>query len=146
MHIGNRTVVVVNSPTAAHKLFNEHGSSLISRPWFYTFHGVLSKSSAFTIGTSAWSESTKNKRKAAATALNRPAVQSYMPIIKEEAIDAVRRIYHDGKAGSQAIVPYSYFQRLALNTSFQVNYGFRMGSRDDGLFDEISAVIAKVAS
>lgn len=138
VHIGNRTVVVVNSPKAAHILFNEHGSSLISRPWFYTFHGVLSKSSAFTIGTSAWSDSTKNKRKAAATALNRPAVQSYMPIIVEESLDAVRRILNDGNAGKNGIVPYSYFQRLALNTSFQVNYGFRMGERDDGLFDEIS--------
>lgn len=127
-------------------LFNEQGSSLISRPWFYTFHGVLSKSSAFTIGTSAWSESTKNKRKAAATALNRPAVQSYMPIIRQESLDAIARILKDGDAGNKGIVPYSYFQRLALNTSFQVNYGFRMGERDDGLFEEISEVIAKVAS
>ncbi|GAC95697.1 cytochrome P450 [Pseudozyma hubeiensis SY62] len=107
---------------------------------------VLSKSSAFTIGTSPWNESTANKRKAAATALNRPAVQSYLPIIRQESLDAIRRILKDGEGGRKGIVPYAYFQRLALNTNFQVNYGFRMEERDDGLFEEIAEVIAKVAS
>jgi hypothetical protein len=42
---------------------------------FHTFHGILSKPSGYTLGTSPWSDRTKSARKAAATALNKPAVQ-----------------------------------------------------------------------
>jgi len=45
---------------------------------------VVSSTAGFTIGTSPWDDSCKRKRKAAATALNRPAVQSYVPIIGEQ--------------------------------------------------------------
>ncbi|OAQ96483.1 hypothetical protein LLEC1_04729 [Akanthomyces lecanii] len=78
--LGNRRVIFVNSYDAVRHFWITHQSSLISRPTFHTFHAVVSTSQGFTIGTSPWDESCKRRRKAAATALNRPAVQSYMPI------------------------------------------------------------------
>lgn len=113
-------------------------SSLISRPTFHTFHSVVSSSQGFTIGTSPWDESCKQRRKAAATALNRPATQSYMPIIDLESNTSIREMLHDSKFGSKDINPIPYFQRFALNTSLTLNYGIRIeGNIDDTLLKEI---------
>jgi phenylacetate 2-hydroxylase len=82
----------------------------------YTFHTVVSSSQGFTIGTSPWNESCKQRRKAAATALNRPAVASYMPIVDLESKSSIRDIYLDSNKGTAEINPKPYFQRFALNT------------------------------
>ena len=50
-----------------------------SRPKFYVFHGKVSKA-VTSIGTSAWDESCKRRRKAAAGALNRVRVESYAQV------------------------------------------------------------------
>jgi phenylacetate 2-hydroxylase len=116
-------------------------SALISRPTLYTFHSVVSTSQGFTIGTSPWDESCKNRRKAAATALNRPAVQSYMPLIDLESMVSIRELLHDGKGGEIDVDPRAYWQRYALNTSLTLNYGYRIdGDKDDALLKEITDV------
>ena len=79
--LGNRRIVFANTFDSVRELWIQNQSALISRPTLHTFHNVVSSSQGFTIGTSPWDESCKARRKAAATALNRPAVQSYMPII-----------------------------------------------------------------
>lgn len=113
-------------------------SSLISRPTLHTFHTVVSSSQGFTIGTSPWDESCKRRRKAAATALNRPAVQSYMPIIDLESNVSIKELFNDSKNGDEDIDPDKYFQRFALNTSLTLNYGIRIdGSIDNELLKEI---------
>ncbi|EMT71261.1 Cytochrome P450 76A2 [Fusarium odoratissimum] len=84
--LGTKRVIYVNSYEAVKHFWITHQSALISRPMFHTFHSVVSSSQGFTIGTSPWDESCKNRRKAAATALNRPAVQSYMPILDLESL------------------------------------------------------------
>lgn len=147
VRLGERDVVVVNSPHAAKELFIDQGSAYISRPWFHTFHNVLSGkgSSAFTIGTSPWDDSCKNRRRAAATALNKPCVQSYTPIIEVEALALLKDVLAHGEAGKQPLDPYRYFQRLALNTSLFVNYGTRMADIDNQMFREIAEVTHKVA-
>ena len=83
---------------------------------------MVSTSQGFTIGTSPWDESCKQRRKAAATALNRPAVQTYMPIIDLESKVSIRELLNDSKNGQVDIDPISYFQRFALNTSLTLNY------------------------
>lgn len=40
-----------------------HQSALIDRPTLYTFHGIISSTKGFTIGSSPWDASCKNKRK-----------------------------------------------------------------------------------
>lgn len=101
----------------------------------------MSSSQGFTIGTSPWDESCKRRRKAAATALNKPAVQSYMPIIDLEATTSIRDMYRDSDGGQIDINPNAYFQRYALNTSLTLNYGIRIdGNIDDSLLREIVTV------
>ena len=118
-----------------------HQSALISRPTLHTFHTVVSSSQGFTIGTSPWDESCKRRRKAAATALNRPAVQSYMPIIDLESNVSIKELLADSADGTVDIDPNPYFQRFALNTSLTLNYGIRIdGSIDNELLKEICHV------
>lgn len=122
-------------------------SALISRPTLHTFHSVVSSSQGFTIGTSPWDESCKQRRKAAATALNKPAVQSYMPIIDLEATVSIKELRQNSRGGKVDIDPGAYFQRYALNTSLTLNYGFRIqGNIDDKLLNEITHVEREVSN
>jgi phenylacetate 2-hydroxylase len=132
----NQRFVVANSFESVKQLWVNNQSSLISRPTLHTFHTVLSSSQGFTIGTSPWDESCKRRRKAAATAVNRPAVVSYMPYLDLESYTSIKELAenlgdHDGQTD---INTYPLFQRLALNLSLTLGYGFRIdGSADDGL-------------
>ncbi|KAF7727034.1 cytochrome P450 1B1 [Apophysomyces ossiformis] len=145
VRLGNRDVVVVNTVEAAKALFLDQGSAYTSRPYFYTFHGVFTNHAAPTIGTSFWNDSTRRKRRAVATAMNKPKVQSYVPIIEAEAHALVKEIYIMSQAGQIPLDPYTYFQRLALNTSLEVHFGTRLGDVEDSLFKEVAEVTAKVA-
>ncbi|KAM3508018.1 hypothetical protein MY10362_001439 [Beauveria mimosiformis] len=139
--LGNRRVIFVNSYDSVKHFWITHQSSLISRPTFHTFHSVVSSSQGFTIGTSPWDDSCKKRRKAAATALNRPSVQSYMPIIDLESMASIRELLQDCDGGRRDVDPISYMARFALNTSLTLNYGFRIeGSVDSALLHEITHV------
>ncbi|KAL9109341.1 MAG: hypothetical protein Q9227_005971 [Pyrenula ochraceoflavens] len=138
VRLGNRRIVFANTFDSVKHLWITHQSSLISRPTLYTFHSIVSSSQGYTIGTSPWDESCKRRRKAAATALNRPAVQSYMPIIDLESNHSIRDLYKDSQNGTIDLDPRAYFQRFALNTSLTLNYGIRIsGGIDDSLLREI---------
>jgi len=134
VRLGNRRIVFANTFDSVRHLWITNQSSLISRPTLYTFHSVVSSSQGFTIGTSPWDESCKARRKAAASALNRPAVQSYMPIIDLESCLAIRDLAQDGLGGAVDIDPRKYFHRFALNTSLTLNYGIRI---DGGIDQEL---------
>jgi len=134
VRLGNRRIVFANSFDSVRHLWITNQSSLISRPTLYTFHNVVSSSQGFTIGTSPWDESCKARRKAAASALNRPAVQSYMPIIDLESCLAIKDLAQDGVGGAVDIDPRKYFHRFALNTSLTLNYGIRI---DGGIDQEL---------
>ena len=130
--LGNRRIIFANTFDSVKHLWITNQSALISRPTLYTFHSVVSTSQGFTIGTSPWDESCKKRRKVAATALNKPAVQSYMPFIDLESCIAIRDLYKDSKGGELELDPRKYFHRFALNTSLTLNYGIRI----DGGIDE----------
>src|SRR5271168_568962 len=115
--MGTKRVVIANTYQAVKELWIDNQSALISRPTLHTFHTIVSSSQGFTIGTSPWDESCKQRRKAAATALNRPAVQSYMPIIDLESNVSIKELLEDSYNGEMDIDPITYFQRFALNTS-----------------------------
>lgn len=111
---------------------------------FHTFHSVVSSSQGFTIGTSPWDPSCKNRRKAAGTALNRPAVQSYMPILDLESVVSIKELLDDCKRGP--VDPSPYFARFALNTSLTLNYGYRIdGNVDAELLREITHVEREIS-
>ncbi|KAF2463185.1 phenylacetate hydroxylase [Lindgomyces ingoldianus] len=141
VRMGNRRIVFANSFDSVRHLWITNQSSLISRPTLHTFHKVVSSSQGFTIGTSPWDESCKQRRKAAATALNRPAVQSYMPLIDLESYVSIKELLQDSKGGEIDLDPRAYWQRYALNTSLTLNYGYRInGDKDDALLKEITDV------
>lgn len=147
IRMGNRRIVFANTFDSVKQLWITNQSALISRPTLHTFHTVVSSSEGFTIGTSPWDESCKARRKAAATALNRPAVQSYMPIIDYECTKSIKEMLVNSEFGKKDIDPNPYFQRFALSTSLTLNYGERIdGDIDDALLQEITHVEREVSN
>ncbi|RGP80024.1 phenylacetate 2-hydroxylase [Fusarium longipes] len=145
--LGNKRVIYVNSYDTVKHFWITHQSALISRPMFHTFHSVVSTSQGFTIGTSPWDESCKARRKAAATALNRPATQSYMPILDLESFVSIKELLDDCEDGSKDLDPSPYFARFALNTSLTLNYGFRIdGDVNSELLHEITHVEREISN
>ena len=145
IRMGNRRIVVANTYDSIKQFWVKNQAALISRPALHTFHKVISSSQGLSIGTSPWDESCKQRRKAAATAVNKPAVQSYMPIIDFESYTAIKEILNECEEGNIDINIIPHLQRFALNTSLTVNYGTRIASSSDKLLKEIVEVEAAVA-
>ncbi|KJZ74345.1 hypothetical protein HIM_06351 [Hirsutella minnesotensis 3608] len=120
---GNRRVIFVNSYDTVKHFWITNQAALMSRPLYHTFHSVVSSASVFTIGSSPWSESCKQRRKAMGTALNRPATQSYMPILDIESTVSIKELLRDCKGGAQGVNPNPYVQQFTLSTSLALNYG-----------------------
>ncbi|KAF2763708.1 putative P450 monooxygenase [Teratosphaeria nubilosa] len=147
VRLGNRRIIFANSFDSVKHLWITNQSALISRPKLHTFHTVVSSSEGFTIGTSPWDESCKARRKAAATALNRPAVQSYMPIIDYESTKSIKEMLQDSKDGTVDLDPNAYWTRYALSTSLTLNYGVKIeGNIEDDMLKEITHVERMVSN
>ena len=114
-----------------------HQNAIIDRPKLYTFHGVVSSTQGFTIGSSPWDESCKKKRKAAGTALGRPALRNYHPMFDLESYCILRDLHLDSKNGAIELSVRPYIQRYALNTTLTLCYGIRMDAVYDDLLREI---------
>lgn len=145
IRLGNRRIVVANSYDSIREIWIKNQSSLISRPMLYTFHNVVSSSQGFTIGTSPWDESCKRRRQAAAAALNKTSIQSYLPIVDNESFYVIKDILNECKDGQRDININDYLQRFASNTTLMVNYGRRFSSSSDKLFREVVEVQAAIA-
>ncbi|KAH8812106.1 cytochrome P450 [Xylogone sp. PMI_703] len=141
--MGNMPVVVFSSMRAARDVFIGQGGALVDRPRFYTFHGVLS-SVASTIGTTPWSESTKKRRKAAATAMNKSSTTSYIPLIDELSRDFISDLLQTGKSGNIAFDPKPFIQATILDLTMTLNYGARL-PKEPELFDELTYVEENVS-
>lgn len=132
-------MIYVNSFQAVKDLWVGHHAAMISRPTFWTFHSVVSSSQGYTLGTSPWNDSVKAVRKSAATAINRKAVQTYLPLMDLECTTSLKEILDNTQYGD--IDPNGYFQRFSLNISLRLNYGFRIkGSVNDTMLQEVVAV------
>lgn len=140
IQLGNIPVVVINSAASAKAIFGKNAQALSSRPEFYTFHKVVSDTAGTTIGTSPYSDSLKRRRKGAASALNRPSVATYVPHLEIETRDFIKELYEYGDAGSKPVDPMPMIQRLSLSLALTLNWGVRLKSQDDSLFDEITHV------
>lgn len=94
----------------------------------------------YTLGTSPWNESVKRARKAAATALNRQAVQTYLPFIDLESTTSINELVQNIKNGYD-VDPNGYFQRFSLNISLTLCYGIRIdGTVRDHTLNEVVQV------
>ncbi|RDW59073.1 hypothetical protein BP5796_11997 [Coleophoma crateriformis] len=145
IQLGNIPIVVVNTAAAAKTIFGQNAQSMSSRPEFYTFHKVLSDTAGTTIGTSPYSDSLKRRRKGAASALNRPSVQTYLSHLDVETRDFCKELLTYGQAGTVAVDPMPMIQRLSLSLALTLNWGVRMDSQDDQLFHEITHVEDEVS-
>lgn len=134
--------MVVNSFDDVRRMLVGNQSATIDRPTLYTFHGVISSTQGFTIGSSPWDESCKNKRKAAGIALGRPMMRSYHPMFDLESFCIVRDLHKDSGAGSKEISVRPYIQRYALNTTLTLCYGIRM----DEVYDQLLREVLEVGS
>ncbi|KAI7159753.1 Phenylacetate [Hortaea werneckii] len=147
VRMGNRRIIFANTFDSVRNLWITNQSALISRPKLHTFHSVVSSSEGFTIGTSPWDESCKARRKTAATALNRPAVQSYMPILDYESTKSIKEMLLDSKYGEIDLDPNAYFTRFALSVSLTLNYGVKIeGNVNDEMLKEITHVERMVSN
>ncbi|KAL4736623.1 cytochrome P450 [Aspergillus similis] len=142
IRLGNTRAVVVNSFDDCRKMLLGHQNALIDRPKLYTFHGVISSTQGYTIGSSPWDESCRKKRKAAGTALGRPALRNYHPMFDLESYCIVRDLFRDSKDGEVEVNVRPYLQRYALNTTLTLCYGIRM----DEVYDELLREILYVGS
>lgn len=133
--MGNMPVIIVNSMQAARDIFIGQGHSTVDRPRFYTFHSVLS-SVASSIGTNSWSENTKRRRKVAASAMNRPATQSYSPFIRELTEWLIGELLTKGKCGSMAFDPRETITHAMVDLTMTIHYGARLPA-EPGLLEEI---------
>ncbi|OJJ50418.1 hypothetical protein ASPZODRAFT_139714 [Penicilliopsis zonata CBS 506.65] len=140
--LGNTRAVVVNSFEDCRKMLLGHQNALIDRPKLYTFHGVISSTQGFTIGSSPWDESCRKKRKAAGTALGRAALRKYYPMFDLESFCIVRDLRRDSGDGAREVNVRPYIQRFALNTTLTLCYGIRM----DAVYDELLREILYVGS
>lgn len=138
--LGNTRAVVINSFNDTKRMLVGHQSAVIDRPKLYTFHGVISSTQGFTIGTSPWDDSTKNRRKAAGQALGRPAIKTYFDMFDLESYCIVRDFQAISKGGKNEISVRPYIQRYALNTTLTLCYGIRMDSAYDEMLREILEV------
>lgn len=114
-----------------------HQNAIIDRPKLYTFHGIISSTQGFTIGSSPWDDSCKKKRKAAGTALGRPALRNYNNMFDLESYCIVRDLKRDSKNGQLELNVRPFIQRYALNTTLTLCYGIRMDEVYDDLLREI---------
>ncbi|KAK2730130.1 hypothetical protein CKAH01_09783 [Colletotrichum kahawae] len=148
IQLGNTTGVVVNTAESAKQLFLGQRHAMNSRPIFYVFHNKVSKAMT-SIGTSPWDESCKRRRKAAASALNRPRTESYAPILNLEAREFLRDLYSESRDGSVEIDFRPAVRRFALNLSLTLNYGTRVSNvtslKDDPLLAEIIYVESEIS-
>ncbi|PWY64710.1 cytochrome P450 phenylacetate hydroxylase [Aspergillus heteromorphus CBS 117.55] len=151
IQLGNIPVIVVNSAAAAKVLFGQNAQALCSRPEFYTFHKltvaiqIVSTTTGTTIGTSPYSESLKRRRKGAASALNRPSVESYVSHLDVESKAFVEELHRYGKGGEEPVDPMAMIQRLSLSLSLTLNWGVRVASQEEDLFTEITHVEEEIS-
>ncbi|XP_044714414.1 cytochrome P450 [Hirsutella rhossiliensis] len=97
-------------------IFGQNAQAMSSRPEFYTFiRHILSDTAGTTIGTSPYSDSLKRRRKGAASALNKPSVQTYVSHLDVETRDFIKELYTYGEAGTAPTDPMPMIQRLSLS-------------------------------
>ncbi|KAL2815449.1 cytochrome P450 [Aspergillus cavernicola] len=145
IQLGNIPIMVINSAAAAKVLFGHNAQALSSRPEFYTFHKIVSNTAGTTIGTSPYSESLKRRRKGAASALNRPSVESYVSHLDVESKAFVAELYRYGNGGKTPVDPMAMIQRLSLSLALTLNWGVRVASQEEHLFDEITEVEEEIS-
>lgn len=154
MRLGNRRAIVLNTFEAARDWIVLNQSATVDRPWLYTFHGIISKTSgwfvgnsihdinahseiASTIGTNPWNERTKKQRRVVGSLTTATAMQRLESLLDLETSQMVSGILTDGSGGKLELSPHVYQKRLALNIMMMFCYGERFSDISDPLLVNI---------
>ncbi|KAH8664249.1 cytochrome P450 [Xylariales sp. PMI_506] len=146
IRMGRRRAVILNTFESARDWMIKNQSATLDRPWFYTFHGVLSATSAATIGTSPWEERTKKQRRVVGSFTTGPSIQKLRSLLDIESAAVVSKLYYDGQNGDVDIMPHVYLKRLALNVMMMFCYGTRFSSVTNPLLLQILKDATTIAS
>lgn len=133
IRLGHRRAIMLNSFDAARDFIINRQKATIDRPRLYTFHGVVSKTSASTIGTNPWNEQTKKQRRVVGSYTTAPAIQKLQSMLDLETCDMIFGLYKDSNNGALEIMPHIYQKRLALNVMLMFCYGRRFADINDPL-------------
>lgn len=106
---------------------------------------VLSNTAGTTIGTSPFNDSLKRRRKGAASALNKPSIATYVSHLDLETKEFVKDAFESCRAGTVGVDCMPMIERLSLSLALTLNWGTRMGSRQDPMFHEITEVEAAIS-
>lgn len=106
---------------------------------------IVSNTAGTTIGTSPYSDSLKRRRKGAASALNRPSVETYVTHLDVESKAFVNELYQYGNGGKTPVDPMPMIQRLSLSLALTLNWGVRVASQEEDLFEEITEVEEEIS-
>ncbi|KAF9879650.1 3-hydroxyphenylacetate 6 hydroxylase [Colletotrichum karsti] len=145
VQLGNLPVLIINTAAAAKVILGHNSQATASRPELYTFHKLVANTAGTTIGTSPYNESLKRRRKGAASALNRPAIETYVPHLDLETKEFLKDILNYGQSGKKPVYPMPMVQRLSLSLAVTLNWGFRFPSAEDPLFKEITDVEGNIS-
>ncbi|KEF60508.1 uncharacterized protein A1O9_02069 [Exophiala aquamarina CBS 119918] len=146
LRMGRRRAIMLNSFQSAHEFLVKNQSATLDRPWFYTFHGLLSKTSAATIGTSPWDERTKKQRRVIGSYTTGPSIQQLRSMLDMETCAVVSSMYYKSNSGEFELIPHIYLQRLALNLMSMFCYGTRFSNVDDPTLLQILKDAKTIAS
>jgi 3-hydroxyphenylacetate 6-hydroxylase len=87
----------------------------------------------------------KRRRKGAASALNRPSVETYVAHLDVESKAFVEELNRYGNGGKTPVDPMPMIQRLSLSLALTLNWGVRIASQEEDLFDEITHVEEEIS-
>ncbi|TID25936.1 Phenylacetate 2-hydroxylase [Venturia nashicola] len=145
VRLGNRRAVVLNTFQVARDWLVTNQASTLDRPWLYTFHGVVSKTSASAIGTNPWNETTKKQRRVVASLTNAPAIKRLEPLLDLETTEMLLGLHQAGSQG-QEVMPHVFQKRLALNIVMMFCYGKRFVNIDDSMLIQILSDASVISS
>lgn len=138
--LGNKRAIVFNDFTSARRILQANASATIDRPQLYTFHGVVSSTQGFSIGSSPWDESCRRKRKLASATLSRAGIGNFLDMIDRESKRFLMAVKVQ-QCENDATVSLKWpAQRYALSSSMKICYGIEMEDADDALLAEVLEV------
>lgn len=80
-----------------------------------------------------------------ASALNRPAIATYVPLLDLESKDFIKELFDYGEGGKTPVDPMPMIQRLSLSLGLTLNWGIRLKSQQDNLFKEVTEVEEEIS-
>ncbi|KAF7195244.1 Phenylacetate 2-hydroxylase [Pseudocercospora fuligena] len=146
VRLGCKRVVLLNGFQAARDWLVTNQASTIDRPLFYTFHKVVSKTSAATIGTNPWNERTRKQRLVVGSLTTAPAIKRLAGLIDLETSQMVHSISQQSKNGTNEVCCHLDQKRLALNIILMFCYGKRFESIHDPLLNQILSDAATIST